>query len=200
MRCTVRLRAQSLRSPSPVAGILRRSRKPAAMRAPSLFVLFAFVVLLMASPAFADPQPGIAALQVALHARGLYQGALDGRLGPKTNEAVRAFQRRQGLHVDGVPGPRTRAALGPYAKYELGRAFCSGARPVGTLPSFSSCSLRAVFFRLHPTVVTELGQRPLFAAINGDPASQSTVWPGPPPLLRWTSTSCPDQRFRPGPA
>jgi peptidoglycan hydrolase-like protein with peptidoglycan-binding domain len=93
------------------------------MRATSLFGLFAFVVLLMASPAFADPQPGIAALQVALHARGLYQGALDGRLGPKTTEAVRAFQRRQGLHVDGIPGARTRAALGPYAKYELGSRF-----------------------------------------------------------------------------
>jgi len=93
------------------------------MRATSLFGLFALVVLLMASPAFADPQPGIAALQVALRARGLYQGALDGRLGSKTNEAVRAFQRRQGLRVDGIPGPRTRAALGPYAKYELGSRF-----------------------------------------------------------------------------
>jgi murein DD-endopeptidase MepM/ murein hydrolase activator NlpD len=34
--------------------------------------------------------------------------------------AVRRLQRRAGLVVDGIPGPRTRAALGRFARHELG--------------------------------------------------------------------------------
>ena len=37
--------------------------------------------------------------------------AIDGRFGPDTEKAVRAFQRRSGLAVDGVAGPCTWAAL-----------------------------------------------------------------------------------------
>jgi len=38
--------------------------------------------------------------------------ANDGIYGPRTENAVRAFQRRAGLAVDGIAGPRTLAALG----------------------------------------------------------------------------------------
>jgi murein DD-endopeptidase MepM/ murein hydrolase activator NlpD len=66
--------------------------------------------------AFAAPAgaagPGTAALQVALHARGLYEGSVDGVPGPQTREAVVAFQRRTGLAVDGIAGQATRRALG----------------------------------------------------------------------------------------
>jgi murein DD-endopeptidase MepM/ murein hydrolase activator NlpD len=57
-------------------------------------------------------QPGVAALQVALHARGVYEGTIDGERGPSTSAAVAEFQRSRGLLVDGVAGPATRAALG----------------------------------------------------------------------------------------
>jgi murein DD-endopeptidase MepM/ murein hydrolase activator NlpD len=57
-------------------------------------------------------QPGVAALQVALNARGIYAGTIDGERGPSTTAAVAEFQRRRGLAVDGVAGPATRAALG----------------------------------------------------------------------------------------
>jgi LysM repeat protein len=67
----------------------------------------------------ADPQ--VAGLQVALRAHGLYQGAIDGIVGPQTRRAVVAFQRRKGLAVDGRAGPRTRAALGPLGRPRLGR-------------------------------------------------------------------------------
>jgi len=36
---------------------------------------------------------------------------VDGRMGPKTKAAVRAFQQTHDLAVDGIVGPRTRAAL-----------------------------------------------------------------------------------------
>jgi murein DD-endopeptidase MepM/ murein hydrolase activator NlpD len=56
----------------------------------------------------------VAALQVALKARGLYGGTVDGAMGPGTEHALRRFQKRRGLAPDGVPGRRTRLALGSY--------------------------------------------------------------------------------------
>ncbi len=37
---------------------------------------------------------------------------VDGRMGPKTKAAVKAFQQAHNLVVDGIVGPQTRAALG----------------------------------------------------------------------------------------
>ena len=63
---------------------------------------------------------GVAALQVGLRAHGFYAGPVDGLFGPQTAKAIRTLQRRHGLLVDGVPGPRTRAALGRYGRPRLG--------------------------------------------------------------------------------
>jgi murein DD-endopeptidase MepM/ murein hydrolase activator NlpD len=68
---------------------------------------------LCASPARSAGDPAIAALQVALRAKRAYSGPVDGVEGVRTDNAIRRFQRRVGLTVDGVAGPRTRAALGP---------------------------------------------------------------------------------------
>ncbi|HEX6619243.1 MAG TPA: peptidoglycan-binding protein [Solirubrobacteraceae bacterium] len=71
---------------------------------------------------------GIAALQVALDARGLYAGSIDGLVGPATTDAVARFQRRAGLRPDGVPGPATRRAFGRYGRHLLGsRPLARGA-------------------------------------------------------------------------
>jgi peptidoglycan hydrolase-like protein with peptidoglycan-binding domain len=72
------------------------------------------------APAPAAPSSSVAALQVALHARGLYHGAIDGIRGPLTTRAVRALQRRAQIAVDGVPGPQTRRALGRFARHRVG--------------------------------------------------------------------------------
>ncbi len=40
-----------------------------------------------------------------------YSGAVDGILGPKTNEAIRSYQTDNGLKVDGIAGPKTKAKL-----------------------------------------------------------------------------------------
>jgi Peptidase family M23/Putative peptidoglycan binding domain len=76
--------------------------------------------LLTTSAAFGMGKPSVAALQVALRARGTYLGTIDGVRGPRTKAAVAAFQRRAGLAADGVVGPRTRAALGRRGHPRLG--------------------------------------------------------------------------------
>ncbi|MBP3344667.1 MAG: spore cortex-lytic enzyme [Clostridia bacterium] len=51
-------------------------------------------------------------IQTKLKRWGYYKGSIDGIYGPKTKEAVRYFQRKNGLSVDGIVGPKTAAALG----------------------------------------------------------------------------------------
>jgi murein DD-endopeptidase MepM/ murein hydrolase activator NlpD len=84
----------------------------------------------LAAPTHAAGDPEVAALQVALRARGVYAGSVDGVMGPATTVAVRRFQLRAGLAADGVPDRRTRLALGEYGRRApLGRrTLVPGAR------------------------------------------------------------------------
>jgi peptidoglycan LD-endopeptidase CwlK len=50
-------------------------------------------------------------VQQALAGLGLYKGAIDGIHGPITKHAIKTFQRRKELTVDGIAGPQTWAAL-----------------------------------------------------------------------------------------
>jgi hypothetical protein len=75
---------------------------------------------LQASAARGQGDAAVAALQVGLRAHRAYAGPIDGLFGPGTARAVRTLQRRHGLAVDGIPGPRTRAALGRYGRPRLG--------------------------------------------------------------------------------
>ena len=52
--------------------------------------------------------------------RGLYSGTIDGVKGADTTNAVKRFQRRAGLPVDGVADARTRKALGRFGRHLLG--------------------------------------------------------------------------------
>ena len=91
-------------------------------------VLLALVALVLAQPAAGSRAAGIAALQVALRMRALYDGTIDGVRGPVTTAAVKRFQREAGLRADGVPGVRTRLALGSYGRHVLGsRSLSRGA-------------------------------------------------------------------------
>lgn len=64
-------------------------------------------------PAANTPQglPDAIAIQTALKNLGLYAGVIDGKIGPKTKEAIREFQRQNQLVVDGKVGPKTWAVL-----------------------------------------------------------------------------------------
>jgi peptidoglycan hydrolase-like protein with peptidoglycan-binding domain len=76
--------------------------------------------LVAATPAPAVASPGVAALQVALTAHGVYAGDVDGIPGPGTAAGVRRLQAARGLTVDGVAGPGTRRALGWRGRPRLG--------------------------------------------------------------------------------
>ena len=54
----------------------------------------------------------VTAIQQKLSAWGYYNGAIDGIYGSRTEAAVRYFQQKNGLAVDGKAGPATLAALG----------------------------------------------------------------------------------------
>jgi len=55
--------------------------------------------------------PAVSQLQKDLNELGYYKGSVDGWFGPKTLEAVKSFQKAQGLKVDGLVGQKTKAAL-----------------------------------------------------------------------------------------
>ncbi len=51
-------------------------------------------------------------VQDRLRRWGYYKGSVDGIFGARTYRAVRRFQRKNGLTVDGIVGPKTAAAIG----------------------------------------------------------------------------------------
>ena len=53
-------------------------------------------------------------VQTALKNAGYYSGSIDGKIGPKTKEAIKAFQSENGLKVDGVVGSNTQRLLAEY--------------------------------------------------------------------------------------
>lgn len=59
-----------------------------------------------------DTTANIKAVQTRLSNWGYYTGKVDGIWGSKTLSAVKYFQRRNGLVVDGIVGPATEAAMG----------------------------------------------------------------------------------------
>ena len=94
-----------------------------------LTVVLVVLVALLPSPAGASRDAGVAALQVALRARGLYAGSIDGLKGPLTSAATKRFQRQAGLAPSGLIGSNTREALGLYGRHVLGgRLLARGAR------------------------------------------------------------------------
>jgi murein DD-endopeptidase MepM/ murein hydrolase activator NlpD len=94
-----------------------------------LSVVLVALVALLPSPAVASRDAGVAALQVALRARGLYAGSIDGLKGPLTSAATKRFQRQAGLAPSGLIGSNTREALGRYGRHVLGgRLLARGAR------------------------------------------------------------------------
>jgi murein DD-endopeptidase MepM/ murein hydrolase activator NlpD len=99
---------------------MRTCRPRSAARVALAAAAVAVLALTLVPPAAASYNAGIAALQVALRARGLYHGTIDGVSGAATTTAIKRFQRRAGLPADGIAGAKTRRALGHYGRHVLG--------------------------------------------------------------------------------
>lgn len=56
--------------------------------------------------------PDVKKVQATLNRWGYYTGPIDGYYSGKTQQAVKNFQRKNGLRVDGVVGPQTWSAMG----------------------------------------------------------------------------------------
>jgi peptidoglycan hydrolase-like protein with peptidoglycan-binding domain len=63
-----------------------------------------------ADPSAVDPTV-VASIQRALAGRGLYDGAADGLMGPRTQAAIIGFEQASGLPQHGAPTPQLLAAL-----------------------------------------------------------------------------------------
>ena len=63
-----------------------------------------------------------AQIQTRLKSWGYYSGSVDGIYGSATESAVKYFQRKNGLNVDGQAGDKTLAALGIYEPASAGSA------------------------------------------------------------------------------
>lgn len=70
-----------------------------------------------AKPVSAKPQ-SVKEIQMALANAGYEPGPIDGKMGSKTREAVRRFQKDAGLKADGVVGPVTWSKLGQFSSAE----------------------------------------------------------------------------------
>ncbi len=104
----------SARSSAEDTRVMNRSRRIAAI------LVLVSTCLAAAPAALAIGSSRVAALQVALRARHVYDGTVDGEPGPATTGALTKLQRRGGLVPDGVAGPKTRRLLGRLAGPGLG--------------------------------------------------------------------------------
>ena len=77
-----------------------------------LSLLLAFDTVQAASYRQGSQGGAVKTIQTKLKRWGYYAGAVDGVYGDKTVEAVKYFQRQNGLSVDGICGPDTLSALG----------------------------------------------------------------------------------------
>jgi N-acetylmuramoyl-L-alanine amidase len=97
---------------------LQNKKKLAAALAVVFAVNIIIIMLFQSMPAFAasyrkgSSGSVVSQMQKKLKDWGYYSGAVDGSFGAKTEEAVKFFQRKNKLTVDGVAGKATLAALG----------------------------------------------------------------------------------------
>ncbi|MGN0995475.1 MAG: peptidoglycan-binding protein [Candidatus Ventricola sp.] len=77
-------------------------------------------------------------VQTKLKALGFYSGSITGNVGDKTKQAIKDFQAKYGLTVDGVAGPQTIAKIDAvYSEKKAAGTLSSGS---GSTPSYASSS------------------------------------------------------------
>ena len=118
-------------------------RKKLILALAVLFALNILVICLAQTAQAATYQRGstgstVKQIQSKLKSWGYYSGSVDGIYGSATEKAVRAFQKKNGLTVDGKAGPQTLKAMGISA----GSAASSGSGDVALLARLISAEAR----------------------------------------------------------
>lgn len=80
--------------------------------------------------------PAVERVQVMLNRLGYGSLKIDGHYGPATVAAVKAFQQKHALTVDGKCGPKTQEKLDNYQDQVLGSVCRSCIRAIECLPDF----------------------------------------------------------------
>ena len=93
---------------------MRKILKKSRILLLALVIVLTTVPVLSAHAALKRGSTGddVTAVQKRLKQWGYYSGAVDGIFGYGTERAVKWFQEKNGLSVDGVVGPKTAAAMG----------------------------------------------------------------------------------------
>lgn len=113
----------------------------------ALIVVFAVNILIISLVQYVDAasyKKGstgsvVSQIQTLLKNQGFYSGAVDGVYGSATEEAVKKYQKRFGLKVDGVAGQQTLSYMGIAAQ---GSASSSGSGDVALLARLISAEAR----------------------------------------------------------
>src|SRR5262249_6690565 len=152
------------------------------------FTVFVVALAVCASVAAAAGDPQLAAGQVALHERGLYDRTIDGVDGPTTHPAGLDLQPPEGLVADGVVGPQTVAALGgslgsPARPLSLGaKGFDVAALQFALAWHGFPCGWFDGRFGMHTDAALRRFQRWAGIAVDGKAGPATlTALAGPPP-------------------
>ncbi|MBR2879969.1 MAG: spore cortex-lytic enzyme [Oscillospiraceae bacterium] len=113
----------------------------------ALVVVFAVNILIISLVQYVDAasyKKGstgsvVSQIQTLLKNQGFYSGAVDGVYGSATEEAVKKYQKRFGLKVDGIAGQQTLSYMGISAQ---GSASSSGSGDVALLARLISAEAR----------------------------------------------------------
>ncbi len=99
-----------------------------------VFIVIVFTVILLnkndeveALSKYGSRGSEVTQIQTKLKRWGYYKGNIDGIYGKQTLEAVKYFQRKNGLAVDGIAGPNTLRAMGIYTSSSSGGSSSSSS-------------------------------------------------------------------------
>ena len=101
------------------------SRKRIYAIASAVILLFAICLNVLAVSKNGSRGEEVRKIQTKLKNWGYYNGSVDGVYGWQTESAVRSFQKKNGLTVDGIAGTKTLNAMGIYSSSSGGSASAS---------------------------------------------------------------------------
>ena len=123
---------------------MTQSRKKLCLALVAVFAVNILIICLVQYVDAASYKKGstgsvVSQIQTLLKNQGFYSGAVDGVYGSATEEAVKKYQKRFGLKVDGIAGQQTLSYMGISAQ---GSASTNGSGDVALLARLISAEAR----------------------------------------------------------